>query len=45
MRPVYADEAAAFRRVDTLKAVGIWPGVITRADGTCVLTYDPEMIR
>lgn len=37
----YPSFAAAARRVEQLKAVGRWPGIITRADGSCSLTWDP----
>ena len=41
---VYSSEEAAFRRVDTLKRSGIWPGV-RRVPGGWALTYDPEIIK
>ena len=27
-RPVYSSESEAFRQVDRLKALGLWPGVV-----------------
>ena len=37
----YPTYERALARVDNLKQQGIWPGIITRADGTYALTYDP----
>jgi hypothetical protein len=37
----YGNEDAAFERVNTLKAYGIWPGVVRYRDGKFGLTYDP----
>jgi hypothetical protein len=39
---VYGSEEAAFRRVDTLKQSGIWPGV-RRVFGGWELTCDPDV--
>jgi hypothetical protein len=44
-RTKYVTEEEALRRVETLKASGIWPGVIRCSDGTFTLTYDPEVLR
>ena len=41
---IYATEEQAFRRVETLKARGVWPGVRYRADGTFEVTYDPDVL-
>jgi hypothetical protein len=38
----YPTFAAAQARVTALKARGLWPGVITRGDGTFALTFDPD---
>jgi hypothetical protein len=35
------DEDKAFRRVETLKKSGMWPGV-RRAGTGCVVTFDPD---
>ena len=32
----------ALQRVEVLKAAGCWPGIVSLADGTYRLTYDPE---
>ncbi len=37
----YHSEEAAVARVDRLRLIGIWPGIIRMADGTFRLTYDP----
>lgn len=39
--PAYATFPDAQRRVEVLKRIGIWPGIVEAADGTCQLTYDP----
>jgi hypothetical protein len=41
---IYATEEQAFRRVETLKQRGVWPGVRTRHDGTSEVTYDPDVL-
>jgi hypothetical protein len=38
---VYDDEEKAFRRVETMKKSGMWPGV-RRAGTGCVVTFDPD---
>lgn len=42
MTGVYESFAAAQKRVEALKLTGIWPGIISRRDGTFALTYDPQ---
>jgi hypothetical protein len=39
---LYGTEAAAFRRVDALRKMGIWPGVVTLPTGQHRLTFDPD---
>ena len=41
----YHTEEAAIARVDRLKIVGIWPGIIHMGPGAWRLTYDPPMIK
>lgn len=38
----YGTRDAAFRRAEVLRQKGTWPGVITHADGSASLTYDPQ---
>lgn len=44
MTTIYATEEQAFRRAEVLKGRGVWPGVITRTDGTFALTHDPDLL-
>jgi hypothetical protein len=41
---IYGSEEQAFRRVETLKQRGVWPGVRYRADGAFEVTYDPDVL-
>ena len=43
MTGTYSTFAVAAHRVETLKNVGIWPGIICHADGSCSLTFDPDL--
>lgn len=42
MPRLYSTEGGAYRRVAALRRIGIWPGVITQADGQHRLTFDPD---
>jgi hypothetical protein len=44
MTTIYATDEQAFRRAEVLKGRGVWPGVITRTDGTFALTHDPDLL-
>lgn len=44
MTTIYPTEEQAFRRAEVPKGRGVWPGVITRTDGTFALTHDPDVL-
>lgn len=39
----YLTEDDAIERIERLKLHGVWPGMIRRADGRFVLTFDPPI--
>ena len=39
---IYDDEDKAFRRVETLKKSGMWPGVRRAGTGRVTVTFDPD---
>jgi hypothetical protein len=41
----YPSEESALRRVQQLRAAGMWPGVVPLPDGRFRLTHDPDMDR
>ena len=38
---VYPTERKAYMRVQTLRKLGIWPGIVRLDDGSYRLTFDP----
>lgn len=40
----YGSEDRALARVNVLRQLGIWPGIVTHPDESCSLTFDPPFI-